>query len=154
MNNGYSLTCARLPIFAFQRGNNARTQGMLASRPLGATGYRFRQPRAIQSEISPNVHPIDWDSRILTNNHVLGLPKFDGLQVMRKNPFGYLLCFTRGRLANGRNYVRRNLLQRLNIQIAANILDQSIKAVLNFHKAAPVKLQWERREGDKILGRR
>jgi hypothetical protein len=56
---------------------------------------------------------------------------------MRKNAFGDFFGFPSRSPADGFNHIRRDFFQRLDIEIATNILDYAVKTVWHFHKQQP-----------------
>ena len=107
---------------------------MFTRRPLGATRDRLAHPRPIQTQVAPNFDPVNRDTRILANDHILIAPQFDGFDVVGEDPLGDFFGLGLGRLANGRDDIWRNFLQRLNVQIAADVLDQVIETIRDFHQ--------------------
>ena len=106
---------------------------MFACRPLGATRDRLGQARAVQSQLAADLHPVNGDTGVLAHDHILITAQLDGFEVVGEDPFGDFLGLTLGSVPNRLDNIWRNFLERLNIQIAADVLDEAIKVIRDFH---------------------
>src|ERR1043166_705141 len=109
---------------------------MLRRCAFGSARDRLSQSRAVQPQVAADLDPIDRDARVLANDHVFVTAQLDRFDVMGENAFGHFESLCGGGFAYCVHHIPRNLLERLDVQIAANILDQRVETVLDFHKAA------------------
>lgn len=106
---------------------------MFARRSLGPANDGVVQLRAVEPHVSADIDPINWDACVLTNHHVFVATQLDGLDVMRKNSFRDFFGFSQGSAPDCSHNIRRDFLERLDVKIAANFLDEAVKIFWNFH---------------------